>query len=94
MHLYDHNLADDKAKLVEFYLYNMELTNMNLWDPNATLGDLHLMAMASWMSHEEKKVVEIQKMMKKELSEPLMIRAEPEDLLALIYAHQHLAANP
>jgi len=29
--------------------------------------------------------------MEKELSDPLMIRAEP---LVLIYAHQHLAANP
>ena len=54
MHLGDHSSADDKAKLSEFYLHNMALTDMNLWDPNATLGDLQLMAMASWMSHEEK----------------------------------------
>ena len=32
--------------------------------------------------------------MTKELSEPLMIRAQPAEPLALIYAHQHLAANP
>jgi len=32
--------------------------------------------------------------MAKELSEPLLIRAEPEDPSALIYAHQHLARNP
>ena len=52
------------------------------------------MAMASWMSHEEKRVVEIQQIMAKELSEPLLISAEPEDPLALIYAHQHVASNP
>lgn len=72
----------------------MALTDMNLWDPNVALGDLQLLAMASWMNHEEKRAVEIKKMMTKELSEPLMIRAEPADTLTLIYAHQHLAANP
>jgi len=52
------------------------------------------MAMASWLSHEEKRVVEIQKIMTRELSEPLMIREEPEDPSTLIYAHQHLADDP
>jgi len=32
--------------------------------------------------------------MEKELNEPLLIRAKPEDPSALIYAHQHLASNP
>ena len=32
--------------------------------------------------------------MAKELNEPMLIRAEPEDPSALIYAHQHLANNP
>lgn len=91
MHLCDNSSTEDKAKLAEFYLHNMALPDMNLWDPNAALGDLHLMAMASWFSHEEKRAVEIQKIIEKQLSEPLMIRAEPLDL---IYAHQHLVANP
>lgn len=52
------------------------------------------MAMASWLNHEEKRAVEIWKVMDRELSEPLMIRAKPEDPSALIYAHQHLANNP
>lgn len=94
MHLCDGSSAKDKAKLAEFYLHNLALPNMNLWDPNAALGDLQLMAMASWLSHEEKRVVEIQKIMTKELSEPLMIRAEPEDPSTLIYSHQHLVDNP
>lgn len=76
MHICDHNSVEDKEKLVEFYLHNMELNDKNLWDPNDTLGDLQLMAMASWMIHEEKRSVEIQKLMAKELSEPLMIRAK------------------
>ena len=32
--------------------------------------------------------------MEKELNEPLMVRAELADPMALIYAHQHLVANP
>jgi len=71
----------------------MALLDMNLWDLNVALGDLQLMAMASWMSHEEKKTGEIQKIMEKELSEPLMIMVEPAEPLALIYAHEHLTAN-
>jgi len=53
----------------------MALLDMNFWDSNATLGDLQLMDMASWMSHEEKRAVEIQQIIAKELSEPLLIRA-------------------
>jgi len=52
------------------------------------------MAMASWLSHVEKRAIEIQKIITRELSEPLMIRAEPEDPSTLIYAHQQLADNP
>lgn len=72
----------------------MALPDMNFWDPNVALGDVQLMAMASWMSHEEKRAVEVQQIMAKELNEPLLIRAEQEDPLDLIYAHQHLANNP
>ena len=67
---------------------------MNLWDPNAALGDVQLMAMASWLNNEEKRAAKIQNIMDRELSEPLMIRAELEDPSAFIYAHQHLANDP
>jgi len=90
MHLCDHSSAEDKAKLAEFYLYNMALIDMNLWDPNAAFKDLQMMAMASWMSHEKKRAVEVQKIMPKELNEPLMIRAKLVDPMALIYAHNTL----
>ena len=52
------------------------------------------MAMASWLIHEEKRAVEIQKIMARELSEPLMTRAKPEDPSNLIYSHQYLVDNP
>ena len=94
MDLCDSSSAEDKAKLSKFYLHNLALPNMNLWDPNATLGDVQVMAMASWLNHEEKREVEIWNVMNMELSEPLMIKAELEDPSALLYAHHHLANNP
>ena len=51
--LCDQGTLEDRAKMVEFYLHNMALTDMNVWDPNARLGDLQLMALESWMNHEE-----------------------------------------
>jgi len=53
MDLCDQSTSKDKEKMAEFYLHNMALTDLNVWDPNAKLGDLQLMAMASWMNHEE-----------------------------------------
>ena len=94
MALCDRSSAEDKAKLSEFYLNNLALPNMNLWDPNAALGDVQLMAMACWLNHEERRATEIQNVMNREISEPLMIRAEPEDPSTSLYAHQHLANNP
>lgn len=85
--LCDQSLAEDKAKIAKFYLHNMALIDMKLWDPNARLGDLQLMAMASWMNHEEKRATEIKRLMAKEKNEPLMIRAEPSDPMALISVH-------
>lgn len=38
--LCEHSSTKDKAKLGEFYLHNMALIDMDLWDPNARLGDL------------------------------------------------------
>ena len=52
--------------MVEFYMHNMALIDMNGWDPNARLGDLQLMAMASWMNHEALRAIEIRRLMIKE----------------------------
>ena len=45
------------------------------------------MAMASWMNHEERRAAEVRGIMSRELSEPLMIKAEPDDPSAVISAH-------
>lgn len=37
----------------------MVLLAMNIWDPNAELGDLKLMALAPWINHEKSRVVEM-----------------------------------
>ena len=44
----------------------MALTYLNVWDPNAKLGDLQLMAMASWMNDEELRAAEMKRLMIKE----------------------------
>jgi len=36
----DQSSIEDKAKLVEFYIHNLTLNDMNVWDPNAKFGDL------------------------------------------------------
>jgi len=92
--LCDQSSAEDKAKIAESYFHNLALTDMKLWDPNASLGDLQLMAMASWMNHEEKRAAEIKKLMEKEKNEPLMIQAKPVNPIALISVHQLLPNNP
>ena len=94
MDLCDQSTSEDKAKMAEFYLHDMALTNMNVWDPNARLGDLQLMAMASWMNHEELRVAEIKILMVKEQNEPLMIRVEPSYPMELISTHNLLANDP
>jgi len=52
------------------------------------------MAMASWMKHEELRVLEIKRLMIKEQNEPLMIRDEPSDPMALISMHNLLSNDP
>ena len=38
--LCDENSLEDRAKMAEFHLHNMTLTDMNILNPNAELGDL------------------------------------------------------
>jgi len=86
--------SEDKAKLVEFYLHNLALPNVVSWDPNTALGDTQLMAFASWLNHEDQRAAEAKSVMNRELNEPLLIRTEPKDPVALISAHQHLSTDP
>ena len=52
--------------MAKFYLHNMALAGMNVWDPNAEQGDLQLMALASWMNHEESGAVEMKRILARE----------------------------
>lgn len=64
--LCDKSSIEDKAKLVVFYMHNLTLTNINVWDANENMGDMKLMALVAWMTHEETKVEEVKKVMSRE----------------------------
>ena len=64
--LHDQSSIEEREKLVEFYMHNLTLIDMNVRYPNAKLGDLQLMALASWMTHEEARDEEVHKIMEKE----------------------------
>ena len=57
-------------------MHNLTVTNMNFWDPNSRLGDMQLMALGSWMTHEETIIEEVKRVMEKEEKEPLYIKAK------------------
>ena len=57
---------EEWAKLEEFYMHNLILTDMNIWDPNSRLGDMQLMALASWVENEEIRVEEFKRLMRRE----------------------------
>ena len=63
IYLCDQSTLEDRAKMSEFYLHNLALTDLNVWDPNSRLGDFQLMALASWMNHEEARAIEMKKVM-------------------------------
>lgn len=46
----DQSTLEDRAKLSDFYLHNLALTDLNVWDPNEKLRDLQLMALTSWIN--------------------------------------------
>lgn len=52
--------------MFEFYLHNLALTDLNVWDPNSKLGDLQLIALASWMNHEEARAAKMKRIMARE----------------------------
>jgi len=90
----DQSTQEDRAKMDEFYLHNMTLRHLNVWDPNAELGDLQLMALASWMNHEELRAAEMKRILAKEKNEPLFIRVEQSNPMALINTHNRIANDP
>ena len=68
--LYDQSALEDRAKMAEFFLHNMALIYMNIWDPNAELGDLQLMALASSMNYEKSRAVEMKRILVREKNDP------------------------
>lgn len=92
--LCDQSTLEDKAKMSTLYFHNMALIDMNVWDPNAKLGDLQLMALASWMNHGEERVVEMKKILAREQIEPLMIRVEQSNPMVVISTHKIIANDP
>ena len=56
------NIADQE-KMEEFYMPNFVLTNLVTWDPNPTIKDMQLMALASWMVNEDTRAKAIWKVM-------------------------------
>lgn len=45
--LSDQITLEDRENMSKFYLHNLALTYLNVWDPNSKLGDLQLMALAT-----------------------------------------------
>lgn len=78
----------------EFYFHNMALTDMNLWDPNAKLGDLQLMGLVSLMNHKEERDAEMKRIFAREQTEPLMIRAEKSNPMVVINTHNLISNDP
>lgn len=66
IYLCDQITLEDRAKMSEFHLHNLALIDLNVWDPNSKIGDLQLMALASWMNHEEMRTIEMKKVMERE----------------------------
>lgn len=78
----------------KFYLHNLALIDLNVWDPNLKLGDLELMALASWMNHEEARAIGMKKVMAREEIKPLMIGAGQYNLMAIISTHNLIPNDP
>jgi len=85
--LYDQSTLEDRANIYEFYLHNMALIDMNVWDPSVKIGDLHLMDFSSWMNHEDAMATEMKQILAREQTEPLMIRAKQSNLMVVINTH-------
>lgn len=80
--------------MYEFYLHNLALIDMNVWDPNSKLQDLQLMTLASWMNHEEERAAEMKKIIEKEETKPLMIISEHSNPIPIINTHNLIANYP
>jgi len=81
-------------KISKFYLYNLALIDLNVWEPNSKLGDFQLLALASWMNHEEVRATEMKTVMEREEIEPVMIRSEQSNPMVVINTHNLITNDP
>lgn len=55
-------------------MHNLVFLDMNMWDPSYQLGDVKLIALASWMNHKENKEEEIKRILTKEVEQVLWMK--------------------
>lgn len=67
---------------------------MSIWDQNMLLGDAQLMALASWLRHEEIRAEEVKFSLDGDLKEPLWIIIEYPPPSILTTTHDILAKDP
>ena len=90
MNFYKQDNMVDQEKMAEFYVHKFVLTNLDIWDLNPTMGDMQLMALASWMVNEDTREKEIWKVMGRRKREPLYIRLEFLSPRGVILNHQEI----
>jgi len=78
---------EDRAKIVEFYIHNLVLPNMNIYDPK-------LITLASWMNDEEIRVEDIKRILSKVVEESLWVREELSTPHLFISNHRIIEENP
>ena len=89
--LCDKSTLEDKVNIYEFYLNNFALENLNVWDPNAKLGDLQLMALTSWMSHKEATTKKVKIFVETEEIETLYIIVEK--INSMVFINHNIISN-
>ena len=75
-------------------MHNLVLTNLDIWDPNPTMGDMQLMALVSWMVNEDNRSKEIWKVMGRRNREPLHIKPELFSTREVILNRQEIERDP
>ena len=80
--------------MAEFYVHNLVLTNLDIWDPNPTIGDMQLTTLVSWMVNEDTREKEIWRVMGRRNREPLYIRPECFNPRGVILNHRDIKRDP
>ena len=75
-------------------MHNLVLTNLEIWDPNLIMGDMQLMALASWMINEDTRAKDIWKVMGRRNREPLYIIPEFFSPRGVILNSQEIERDP